>query len=131
MWPAHWDEHPITKITTKRIFVRRDRSNAGDQYSFDRAKVEAEGGAWFHNGTATKWFYSEAGKAEEEERREELRREVKARGRAALNEWCEVLGLGETYTRADVMIAFRRGAQDHHPDKGGDPTGNVPAPRRS
>jgi hypothetical protein len=34
---------------------------------------------------------------------------------------CDLLGLGPTYTRADVMASFRRRAFEHHPDRGGDP----------
>jgi hypothetical protein len=33
----------------------------------------------------------------------------------------ELLGLNTEYTRDDVMRAFRKQAQQHHPDRGGDP----------
>src|SRR5262249_31260444 len=114
-----WDEHRIAKITRKRIFVRRDdRRGDSHQLRFERAKVDKEGGAWFHGRTATQWFYSELGKAKLEEERAEWRREAKVRGRAALSEYCELLGVGETYTRTDVITAFRQQARKHHPDKG-------------
>jgi hypothetical protein len=111
----HWEEHRITKITKKRIFV----ADEGDrQYSFDRAKAEAEGSAFFRDGTANRRFYSEAGKVAQEAKWAQFRKDNL---RAILGDHCALLGLSDGFTRADVMRAFRQQAQIHHPDKGGDP----------
>jgi hypothetical protein len=75
---------------------------------FDRAEVEKEGRAFFRGGTASRFFYSEAGKAA-------ANASAKANDRSGLGEYADLLGLGAEFTRADVMRTFR------HPDKGGDP----------
>ena len=66
------------------------------------------------SGPARDFYYTDAGKLawEDDQRR---------RVRASLGQGSDLLGLGNEYTRADVMRAFRQRALEHHPDKGGDP----------
>ena len=110
-----WSAHRITKLTKRRIFVLAE---GGRQCSFDRAKVEARGHARSGRG-ANDYFYSEVGKAAEEAKWVRIAAEI--RRVADLLEHDDLLGLGAEFTRDDVMTAFRRQAQKHHPDKGGDP----------
>jgi hypothetical protein len=107
----HWSKQNITKITKKCIFVHDEGRR---QYRFDRAEVEKEGRAFFRGGTASRFFYSEAGKAA-------ANASAKVNVRSGLGEHANLLGLGVEFTRANVMRAFREKAHEHHPDKGGDP----------
>jgi len=97
---VHWGKLRITKITARRVFITAPSGNR--QYSLDRQSLERHG--------CVGGYYTEAGKE-----------------RAMTIDWSEraqdigLFGLRATYTRAEVMRAFRRHAQRYHPDKGGDP----------
>jgi hypothetical protein len=113
-WEPYWEEHRITKITRKRVFIVERRGDR--QTSLPRQDLERDGEyrprdhGWWQSS-----YYTEAGK----------RREDEARARSATSgvpsEHADALGLGANFNRDDVMRAFRQRALEHHPDKGGDP----------
>jgi hypothetical protein len=108
-----WVLHRIIQVAATRLLV----DFQGQPRSLDRARLDRDG--WvFSSGVC---FYSEA-----------TMRGISAEW-ASLgetpganlhhphsNDERDVLGLGPTYTRADVMASFRRRAFELHPDQGGD-----------
>jgi hypothetical protein len=117
----YWQEHRITKITLKRIFIHQHLNNS--QTSLPREILE-HGGEYRPRGHGW-WqstYYTEAGKRREDEARAEQARQFRRdRNSGVASEHATLLGLGAEFTRADVMRAFRQQEQEHHPDKGGDP----------
>ena len=107
-WDSGWRTYPITKITAKRVFIRKGES----QLSFDRATLERDGCAYRGNGTGSSFFYTDARKAADEA--ETAQRQATQVGQFPL------LGLSQGFQRSDVLRAFRARAHDAHPDKGGD-----------
>lgn len=112
--PGRWIEHKITKVTAKKVFVLRD-THPARQYTFDRAKLESTGKAWFRQSTASRWFYTKAAvdalEAEQAERRKEWRSIQPEEG--------NLLGISGECTRAEIMKAFREKSKLYHPDQGG------------
>ena len=115
---------PITNITQKNIFIRE--AVHGTQTSLDRKGLERYGR--LRSGQTT--YYTDATKRAEERQSEKIWAETEAFRRTKAQERQErlvvlepnlLLGLKAPWTRADVMTAFRREAQMHHPDRGGDP----------
>jgi hypothetical protein len=58
-----WEPLAITKVTIKRVFVRR--GDGGEQLSFDRATLERAGRAFRNNGTGSWFAYTQAGMEKE------------------------------------------------------------------
>jgi hypothetical protein len=119
-----WTTHPITKITQKNIFILQDIHRT--QTSLDRKALESYGRLRSEQET----YYTDAAKRAEERQSQKIWAETEALKRAKIQEHQErimvlephlLLGLKAPWTRADVMTAFRREAQKHHPDRGGDP----------
>lgn len=108
-----WHEHPITKITAERVFVRGERGafgKPGPQIALDRGELDANGYVTQRlHGRRYETFYSEAGKAAYEADRPAKRPDT-----------FPLLGIVRSATREDIMSAFRRLARDLHPDAGGD-----------
>ncbi len=109
MRDSGWRPYPITKITAKRVFVRRGDES---QRSFDRAKLERDGRVFWNNGTGSSFFYTETGKARAEAAAAQ-RTEAQHAGQFPL------LALRPGFTRRDVLHAFRQRAHDLHPDHDG------------
>jgi hypothetical protein len=103
-----WTAHPITKITAKRVWIKGD-GYSRQQRSFDRATLEREGSAFWRNGTGSKHFYTDKGKAECEARR----------SRPSMTGNYPLLDLSGEFTTKDVQRAFRIKSHELHPDKGG------------
>jgi hypothetical protein len=106
-----WYEHPITKITTKRIFIRSGWRNV--QHSFDREELEREGKIWTRSNRYSHCYYTTAGRdawiAEGAERWSDY---VRAN--------YPLLDLPEGFNRRDVLRAYRKKSHELHPDHGGD-----------
>jgi hypothetical protein len=114
-WEGGWQQHRITKITRKRFFIQRDRYY-GSQTSLPREVLERDGEYWPRgHGWWQSRYYTEAGQRREDEAL------TRNRNSGVPSEHATLLGLGTEFTRADVMRAFRQQAQEHYPDKGGDP----------
>jgi hypothetical protein len=107
-----WQSWPITKITPKRIFIRRS-ARGSTQQSFDRAKLERNGSAFWQNGTGSEIFYADAGKAAVEA---EWPRYTTER---STNNF-PLLQLPPGFAQQDVRHRFRACARELHPDHGGD-----------
>jgi hypothetical protein len=120
-----WTAHPITKITQKYIFIREGVHRT--QTLLDRKALERYGRLRSEQET----YYTNAAKHAEERQSQKIWAETEAFRRANIQEHQErimvlepnllLLGLKSPWTRADVLTAFRREAQKHHPDRGGDP----------
>ncbi len=118
-----WTAHPVTKITRKRIFIRDGL--CGAQISLDREALQRGGRLQCERKT----YYTEVAKRAEVRQSEKIHAETEAFRRANARQRLErtianeanLLGLKAPWTRADVMNAFRREIQKHHPDRGGDP----------
>ena len=107
-----WVSHRIIQVLAARILV----DFQGQPRSLDRASLDRDG--WvFSSGVC---FYSEA-------TMRRIAAEWASLGEAAAanfhhpnsNDERDLLGLGATYTREDVMASFRRRAFELHPDRGG------------
>jgi hypothetical protein len=107
--PDSWTEHPIIKKTPKFVFVawlgRKD-----DIRKLNRQELE-ETGETFHRFRET--YYTEAGKNEFEHRCESLHNEIK------VPDCLKRFGLDNSATAEDVKRKYRKLAQQHHPDTGG------------
>jgi hypothetical protein len=111
-----WLLHRVTRVTATLIFV----DFHGQLRSLDRAKLDRDGwvfssGVCFYSETTMRWIAAEwasVGEAAAPKPRTQQGRDDS-----------DLLRLGPTYTRADVMSSFRRRAFELHPDKGGDPKG--------
>lgn len=109
-----WVLHRIIQLAATRILV----DFQGQPRSLDRARLDRDG--WVFSAGVC--FYSEM-------TMRQIAAEWASFGEAAAaklhhphtNDERDLLGLGPTYTRADVMASFRRRAFELHPDKGGDP----------
>lgn len=108
-----WLSHRIVQVTSSRCLVDWQ----GQTRSLDRSKLARDGWAF----AAGVCFYAET-----------LMRRITAEWttlEAAIQndrvvpsyEEADLLGLGPSFTRADVMSSFRRRAFELHPDRGGDP----------
>jgi hypothetical protein len=128
-----WTPHPITKITKGRIFVLSNAKRVV-QRALNRAELEQYGITPSEPHRLRKARYAYL--TEDRKRFEEARLARYLADRDAMHRrWgngrsgtgtdvqdaCDALGLSGQYSRAEVMRAFRRKAQEHHPDKGGDP----------
>ena len=109
-----WVLHRIIQVAATRLLV----DFQGQPRSLDRARFNRDGwvfssGVCFYSETTMRWIAAEwaslGGAAA-----------VKLRNSHTDDER-DLLGLGPTYTRADVMASFRRRAFELHPDNGGDP----------
>jgi hypothetical protein len=107
-----WVFHRITRITSTLIFV----DFHGQLHSLNRVKLDRDG--WVF--TSDVRFYSEAGMRRVTA--EWVAREAAgAKFRSShADDKSDILGLGPTYTREDVVSSFRRRAFELHPDNGGD-----------
>jgi hypothetical protein len=109
-----WVVHPITGITATLLFV----DFHGQLHSLDRAKLDRAG----HVVSSGVCFYSKAAMRSISAEWASLRQASAPKPRTQQSgDEDDLLGLGPTYTRADVMASFRRRAFELHPDKGGDP----------
>ena len=109
-----WVFHRIIQVAATRILV----DFQGQPRSLDRARLGRDGwvfssGVCFYSETTMRWIAAEWASLGEAAA-------VKLSHSHAHDER-DLLGLGPTYTRADVMASFRRRAFELHPDNGGDP----------
>ena len=109
-----WLLHRVTRVTATLICV----DFHGQLHSLNRAKFDRDG--WVFSSNVC--FYSETTMRRVAAEWASVGEAAAAKLRpphadAARN----LLGLGRTYTRADVMSSFRRRAFELHPDQGGDP----------
>jgi hypothetical protein len=109
-----WGAHRITGVTATLLFV----DFHGQLHSLDRAKLDRAG----HVVSSGVCFYSKAAMRSISAASASLREASAPKPRTQQSgDDSDLLGLGPTYTRADVMASFRRRAFELHPDQGGDP----------
>jgi hypothetical protein len=109
-----WLAHRITRVTSTLLFV----DFQGQLHSLNRATLELSGRV-LSSGVC---FYSTAAMRRISAEWATLREAAAPKPRSQQGgDECDLLGLGPTYTRADVMASFRRRAFELHPDQGGDP----------
>jgi len=139
-----WEKHPITKLTAKRAYIRRDFGCPGHrQLSFDSAALDQARGVRRGSYYGAPHYFSEAGKAAYEQAEADRRREREERDRADWQQWFPgkpypeeraesfrdprrggrqfpLLGLSTPFSKKDVIRSFRRRSLELHPDQGGD-----------
>jgi len=110
--PDEWRAYRILKKTKKCVFVEYTYGGPWHKtMRLDRAKLEAEGGVYWHDGTWCVHFQTEEGK-----RQYDLKR---AEWSAYIPDCLKVLGLTREATVEDVKRAYHEAALKEHPDTGG------------
>ncbi len=125
---GEWIGHRFVRATDRHYFIRDGSEWEAPIVILPRRTMEANG-KWQRRGEWWRTFHTEVAKMEIEA----LQGERKRRFRPELRTWepspvpapidprIALLDLPRSFTRGDVILAFRRLAKRLHPDAGGDP----------